>query len=135
MTQKWQNTWRSRLALSMGGLLLAVALAETVFRLIPPMGPEFVLSATTGHMDNALFVDDVTLRVTLAPNVDTPNYTTNSLGIRGPALSTKLADHKRVLAIGDSFTLGMQVADDETFSARLTAVSYTHLTLPTNREV
>jgi len=104
----------------MGGLVLAFALTETVFRLLPPMGPEFVLSATTGHMDNALFVDDVTLRVTLAPNIDTPNYTTNSLGIRGPALSTKLADHKRVLAIGDSFTLGMQVADDQTFSALLT---------------
>ena len=108
------------MALAMAGVTFALGLAEVGFRLMAPMGPEFVLSATTGTMDNRLFVDDVTLRVVLAPNIDTTHYTTNALGIRSPELGTRLADHKRVLAIGDSFTLGMQVEDKQTFSALLT---------------
>ena len=85
-----------------------------------PMGPEFVLAATTGSFDNALFVDDVGLRLVVAPSVDVAGFHTNKLGIRGPEIGLKRENETRVLAIGDSFTLGMQVSDEQTFSALLT---------------
>jgi hypothetical protein len=119
MPNKTTNSLRSRLLLAAGALALSVGLAEVVFRLLPPMGPEFVLAATTGQMDNSIFEDDVELRVILAPNVDKSGFQTNSIGVRGPKVHEKLANEQRVLTIGDSFTLGMQVSDDQTFSALL----------------
>jgi len=83
------------------------------------MGPEFVLAATISDMDHSVFEDDVVLRVVLAPNVATTGFRTNRHGIRGGALPTKEPSEKRILTVGDSFTLGMQVRDDETFSALL----------------
>jgi len=86
---------------------------------MPPLGPEFVLAATLGELDNSAFKDDVELKVVLAPSVKASGFHTNSLGIRGPSLAKKVPGEQRVLAIGDSFTLGMQVDNDETFSALL----------------
>ena len=68
-----------------------------------------------------MFQDDVGLRVVLAPNVESDGFRTNALGLRGPAVQTKKANTRRVLAVGDSFTLGLQVTDEETFPARLNA--------------
>jgi lysophospholipase L1-like esterase len=95
---------------------VALGLAEITLRLLPPLGPEFILAGTTGSIDNQVFQDDVALRVVLATNVDIDGFSTNSLGIRGEAVGPKRADTHRVLAVGDSFTLGMQVKDGETFS-------------------
>jgi lysophospholipase L1-like esterase len=106
----------SRWLLAVGGLVLALVLAEVTLRMLPPLGPEFILAGTTETIDNRVFKDDVALRVVLAPNVDIDGFTTNSLGIRSETMSTKRAGARRILAIGDSFTLGMQVADGETFS-------------------
>jgi len=48
---------------------------------------------------------------------------TNALGFRGPEVPTEKPPGKlRVLMLGDSFTYGIGVADDETFSARLEAL-------------
>jgi hypothetical protein len=48
--------------------------------------------------------------------------TTNSLGFRGPELRPREPrDRTRVLVLGDSFTYGVGVEDDATFSARLAA--------------
>lgn len=86
---------------------------------MPPLGPEFVLAATIGELENRAFRDDPALRVVLAPSVSTPDFTTNELGIRGASLPQKRSGERRILAIGDSFTLGMQVPDDRTFPALL----------------
>lgn len=110
---------RARLTLSASGLLIALLIVEGVLRIMPPLGPEFVLAATVGELDNRAFRDDVELRVVLAPSVAGDGFTTNSLGIRGPELGEKGPHERRVLAIGDSFTLGMQVSDTQTFSALL----------------
>ena len=108
-----------RALLALGGFILALAMAETILRVLPPLGPEFILSGTTQSIDNRVFQDDVVLRVVLAPNVRTDGFSTNALGIRGPRLEAKATGVSRVLAVGDSFTLGMQVSDSETFVARL----------------
>lgn len=110
---------RARLTLSAAGLFIALLLAEAGLRLMPPLGPEFVLAATVGELDNRAFRDDLELRVVLAPSVSSTGFTTNALGIRGAELNEKTPGERRVLAIGDSFTLGMQVADEQTFAALL----------------
>ena len=119
MASSSKSKLRARWGLALGGLVLALGLAEIILRLIPPMGPEFILAGTTQSIDNQIFEDDVALRVVLANNVEIDGFTTNSLGIRGGAIGPKKADTRRVLAVGDSFTLGLQVRDDETFSALL----------------
>ena len=120
MPQTSRFTPPSRAVLVVAGLLVAGVLAEGVLRLIPPLGPEFILAGTSNSIDNQIFQDDVGLRVVLAPNVKTDGFTTNGWGIRGAASGPKFAGSKRVLAVGDSFTLGLQVTDQQTFAARIT---------------
>ena len=108
-----------RATLTAVGCVIALLLAEAILRIIPPLGPAFILAGTNGAMDNQIFQDDIRLRVVLAPNVQGDGFTTNALGLRGAEIPSKKANSHRVLAVGDSFTLGLQVTDEETFSARL----------------
>ena len=112
---------RSRWLLAAAGLAIGLGLAELGFRLMKPLGPEFILAATTQSIDNRFFRDDVELRVVLAPSVRASGFTTNALGIRAAELGPKQPGETRVLAVGDSFTLGLAVDDSETFSAELDA--------------
>jgi lysophospholipase L1-like esterase len=56
-------------------------------------------------------------------DVGQPEFSTrathNSLGLRGPEIAEAPGDRLRVVVLGDSFTYGVGVEDDETFSARL----------------
>ncbi len=108
-----------RVVLSVGGFVLALLMAEFILRMIPPLGPEFILAGTNNTIDNRMFKDDVRLRVVLAPNVAIDGFTTNTLGLRGPEVQPKSSTTRRVLVVGDSFTLGLQVTDEKTFPARL----------------
>ena len=119
MLQRFKAMGAPRALLVLGGLGLALLLVEGILRIIPPLGPEFILAGTTQSINNRVFQDDVTLRVVLAPNVSIDGFSTNALGIRGPKMAPKTAGVSRVLAVGDSFTLGMQVSDEETFVAQL----------------
>ena len=70
-----------------------------------------------------LYIIDKDTRVTTAPNLDTPieslDYTvkiqTNELGLRGPALSQVSTDTPHWIAVGDSFTMSVQVDQEDTF--------------------
>jgi hypothetical protein len=119
MASSSKRPLRSRLLLAAASLTLALGLAEIALRLMPPMGPEFVLAATISDLDHSVFENDVALRVVLAPNISTTGFHTNRLGTRGADISEKQPSEKRILTVGDSFTLGMQVRDAETFSALL----------------
>ena len=110
---------RMRWLLFLSGLLVGLGLAEIGFRVMKPLGPEFVLAATTQSINNSFFRDDVELRVVLAPNVSAQGFTTNALGLRANELGPKREGESRILAVGDSFTLGLAVDDDETFAAKL----------------
>src|SRR5262245_20239427 len=51
--------------------------------------------------------------------VRSPPARIDSLGLRGSEIAEKSAGRTRILTLGDSYTFGSGVADDETFSAVL----------------
>ena len=120
MTEKSPFFTKKRVLLFWTSLLLSLALAEAALRIMPPLGPEMVLVATTGEFEGSLFTNDPALRVVPARNARTSTVSLNRLGIRGPNITAKASGEKRVLAVGDSFTMGLQVQDGQTFSDLLT---------------
>jgi hypothetical protein len=90
-----------------------------------------------GEMVCRVFFPDVQLRYThdpealyffepnqrgiqiLSNGLPSPPATINELGLRGPQL---LQVGRKILVLGDSFTFGAGVADDETFASRLDAM-------------
>jgi hypothetical protein len=111
----------------MGGLLVGVAFVELGLRVAGPAGHAFVLDGATSFFDPALFVADPVFITRLAPDQNatirsvegTTKVRTNALGLRGAAIGPKPPGTKRVLALGDSFTLGLQVQEAKTWSAAL----------------
>ena len=117
--------WAGRLALlavATAGSLLA---AEGFFRLRSPAGAAFVAAPWPTRHPGDLFRDQPYR--SLSPNAEevfaTTEYhttiRTNRHGLRGPELVDKQADTLRVLALGDSFTLAVQVEEAETLAGRL----------------
>jgi lysophospholipase L1-like esterase len=53
----------------------------------------------------------------VVPGIFAYTFSNNSLGLRGPEIGPKT--HRRILLVGDSFTYGFGVNDDETFAFRL----------------
>lgn len=113
----------ARIALAFGAAFLALLLAECAFRIRPPRGIGFVLDATLTTYSPRLYARHPTQLNVLAPNVEVELSTieyntrirTNSLGLRGPALGPK-GEAFRILALGDSFTLGLQVPEAQTWT-------------------
>ena len=111
-----------RIGLIFGGLTVGILCAECGIRLMEPRGNEFVLEAEIGSIPPDLYQPDPTNRTRLRANVQVEHQAleyrsqiqTNSLGIRGPELYPKEPDEIRILTIGDSFTLGIQVDEEET---------------------
>ncbi len=124
---KVPHSLRARLALAAAGLGVALVLAEVGLRYMGPLGPEFILDGATSFYDPSLFVDDPVVLKRLAPNAQgtirtvegTTQVRTNALGMRGGQVGTKQQGTQRVLALGDSFTLGLQVLENETWAAQL----------------
>lgn len=107
VTQAWL------VVLSIGFTFIAVDLVAGVI-LVKPLSPELSPDKIRHHK--------------LVPNTDSrfeqPDFSyvqhVNNLGIRGRDASFKKpAQHYRVLILGDSFTMGKGVEDDQTFSALL----------------
>ena len=121
--------WLGRFALILGGTSIGLLLAEVAVRVMAPGGGEFVLEAGIGTIPADLYQPDPELRTRLRPSVQVEHESleyrsqirTNSLGIRGPEVPRKSSDEIRILTVGDSFTLGIQVAEDETAGAQLAA--------------
>ncbi len=119
--------WLGRLGLLLFGLVLAMVGAELGVRMLSPRGYENILINTPDFYDDSIFQADTELRQVLKPGavalMQTPEFRTevrvSSLGTRGPELGEKAPGTLRVLTVGDSFTLGVQVDEDETFSGRL----------------
>lgn len=119
--------WLGRVGLLGAGLAVAGLLAELGLRAWGGWGPEFLLAETPSLYDTTLFQPDPDAQVTLRPGATARIHTAeydqrirvNRLGLRGPELPPRAAGERRILAIGDSFTLGLQVTEAELFHARL----------------
>ena len=115
----------------MGGLFMGLVLAEGVARIIAPNQAADLLFNASDASPMNLYVIDKETRVTTAPNLDTAieslDYTvkinTNELGLRGPALSQVSPQTPHWIAVGDSFTMSVQVDQENTFSGQLSTKS------------
>ena len=130
-----KNSFGAKLGLLMGGLLIGLVLAEGVARIIAPNQAADLLFNASDASPMNLYVIDKETRVTTAPNLNTSieslDYTvqiqTNELGLRGPKLSEVSNDTPHWIAVGDSFTMSVQVDQENTFSGQLSAKSGTQI--------
>ena len=99
--------------------VLGLVVAEFVLRLWhqPPEYSWFPrYSLTADPFTGARYAPNLRLRVTYQHPTQRFRFTTNSIGFRGPERAWKKSDGAfRVLFVGDSFTEGFGVHDDETF--------------------
>jgi len=103
----------------------ALLIAEVTMRFRAPLGHEAMLFGSPDFSHPDLYVEDQELHLLpsagFSGSVRTLEYSTtvniNSLGTRGAELAPKEEHELRLLSLGDSFTLGVQVEDNETFSA------------------
>lgn len=104
-----------RLLLAGGSLALTCCVCEVFLRVFAPQqtGPiQFVYDPIRA----AIPVPGQHGRHTL-PGIYDYTYTNNSLGLRGPEIGQKT--QRRILLLGDSFTYGIGVNDDQTFAYKL----------------
>lgn len=121
-----------RLGMVLGGCVLGLLLAEVGMRLRAPSGASWMSANSPALYDTSIFVVDEDRRLLLKPNstghFQTPEFTTtvniNGAGLRGSPPRSESQHH--VLLVGDSFTLGVQVEDDETFAAQIEAILQPH---------
>ena len=122
--------WIGRLGLLLGGSLVALLLAEAGLRArTGALGVEFFLARTPELYDTSIFRPDPDTIIALVPGatarMQTAEYDQqihiNALGMRAPEVPERAPGELRVLAVGDSFTLGLQVAEADRYTERLGA--------------
>jgi lysophospholipase L1-like esterase len=118
-----------RFALVIGSMLFTLLVVELGARLM--RGPEWLwtwqnlvlVERTTADTRKGRFAYDAELGFVPTPNFKSADITYDALGYRvGPALPQDEAAKPSVVALGDSYTHGDEVADGETWPARLQAI-------------
>ena len=123
------RTWLGRLGLLAAGTVVALLLLEVVLRLKAPGGAAWMLSSSPALYDTSIFEigarGDWRLRPGARGFVRTPEFATevrvSQAGTRGPELTDKLPGELRLISVGDSMTLALQVSEEQTFQARIAA--------------
>ena len=119
-----------KLVLVTGGTLIGLSLAELSARILRPAADSDLLFNSPESSPQGLYVLDQAARVVPASNFKATAHSlgykvslrTNSLGLRGPPVQEieKTPSLKEEwLALGDSFTMAVQVSEQDTFSGRL----------------
>ena len=116
-----------RLLLSLVAFLIALSAVEGVARTVSPAPADDAHARQAKHA--LLFQKHPELGFTPRSQVAytfwDPEWQTyvrlNSLGIRGPEPTALAPGERRVLMLGDSFTMGLQVDEDQTVAHRLAA--------------
>jgi len=114
------RSYAARAGAALVAVLVGVGVCELAARILTPRPPDRTRQPPLSYLY------DPEIKYILAPNqqgwIDEGLVTVNSLGFRGrETASPKPAGRFRVVAIGDSVTIGMSVNDDETFAAQLEA--------------
>ncbi len=133
-----RTRWFARVGLVTVSLCVALAGAELVGRRWSGVEGASLLVNAPNLYDTSIFVPDPELGQVLRPgavgHMRTPEFVTevrvNSVGTRGPELGPKASGALRVLAVGDSSTLAVQVDETETFCAGLSRRLTTELGRP-----
>lgn len=122
------HPWLGRLGLLLGGSLVALVGAELGLRARQgALGVEFFLARTPELYDTSIFERDPSTVIALVPGATARMRTAeydqqvriNALGMRAPEVPVKEDGELRILAVGDSFTLGLQVAEADRYTERL----------------
>ncbi len=130
-----KSSWLGKIGLVIGGLCAGILLAEGTARIIAPnQAADLLFNASDASPMNLYVIDEQT-RVTTAPNLNTSieslDYTvdiqTNTLGLRGPSVDTIAQNVEHWIAVGDSFTMSVQVQQADTFSGVLSHRSGAHI--------
>ncbi len=119
----------ARLGLAAGGLLIGLLLAECGARAVAPSGGADLLFNSPDASPIGLYLADPKLLLTPAPGFTATarsvgyavDLRINQLGLRGPEVegARSTGGAGRWLTVGDSFTLSVQVSEEETFQERL----------------
>ena len=120
-------------ALVLGGCLIGIIVAELLARLVKPVGGADLLFNAPDASPQGLYVLENGVRVIPASHfsadVQSLDYKatirTNALGLRGPQADAVTT--KQWLALGDSFTMAVQVSEEETFAGQLGAQNNVHV--------
>lgn len=116
--------WAPRLGLIFGGSLLGLFLAEGVARLMAPAGHADLLFNSPDSSPLGLYVNDQELLLVPAAGFESEiqsldyqvRLRINQNGLRGAEISE---GDPHWVALGDSFTMAVQVSEEESFSGRL----------------
>ena len=116
-----------RVGLLLAGLLVGLLLAEGLARVVQPGGAADLLFNAPEYSPLDLYINDPELLLLPSPGfegeVGTSEYSSwiriNERGLRGPPVGPKPEGALRLLAVGDSFTMSVQVDEAELFQARL----------------
>lgn len=121
--------WAGRLGLVLGGLLLGVVAAELLGRAVQPDASADLLFNSPDSSPQGLYVVDHETMLTPRPGfsgqIRSPGYSVslriNAHGLRGPEPGALPAGAPQWLAVGDSFTMAVQVDEEDTFAGQLGA--------------
>ena len=110
-------SWPVRVAFLVVVSFTAIGVVETAFILWDLRTHAFSIARAP---DLGFGIRSWTVHHAMRPGFNSPNIHTNSFGLRSPEVAVpKPAGTIRVLLLGDSFTFGLRVKDDEVFGRRL----------------
>jgi lysophospholipase L1-like esterase len=117
----------ARLTLLIGGLCIGILLCEGIARFPSFPSDSDLLFNSPDSSPVGLYVLDKKVRIVPAPNFTAQAQSlgfsaalrTNRIGIRGPQPESIPTDTKQWLAVGDSFTMSVQVSEEDSFQGRL----------------
>lgn len=122
-----------KLGLLLGGSVGGILLAESIARMIAPHQSADLLFNSSDASPMDLYVIDKETRV--RPNADlqttiqsldyTVELRTNSLGLRGPSIAS--VQNEQWIALGDSFTMSVQVNEEDSFAGLIGSKYQTHV--------
>ncbi len=110
-------------------------MVELTARLIAPNEAADLLFNASDASPMNLYVVDNSTRVTTAPNLDTTiesldyqvRIRTNELGLRGPTVESIPQNTEHWIALGDSFTMSVQVNEEDSFAGLLSTKTGAHV--------
>ena len=122
-----------KLGLLLGGLCVGLFLVELIARFPALPSDSDLLFNSPDTSPVGLYVLDTQTRVVPAPNFQadvsslgfSASLRTNALGVRGP--QPESVTQEQWLALGDSFTMSVQVSEEESFAGRLGAAKNVHI--------